>query len=77
MKGQALPRDLAVYKKRDGARSLRSETILRKKEEDASELFKKGRLVEAIRVMEDLIDYSSEMGGFDELASRKLMMEHI
>ena len=40
-------------------------------------LFKDGRMVEGIRVMEDLIDYSSEMGGFDELASRKLMMEHI
>ena len=74
MKGQVLPRDLAVYKKRDSAIGLRSEVLLRKKEEEASELFKNGRLVEAICLMEDLIDYSFEIGGFDELASHKFMM---
>ena len=77
MEGQTLPQDLAKYKKEEGGDRLRSEAQFRRKEKEAAGLFKNGRLMEGIRLMEDLIDYSLEMRGFDQLASRKAMMQHI
>ena len=77
MEGLTLPENLAVYKKHQRRGGLKWETHPRRKEKEAADLFKSGRLVEGIRVMEDLIDYCSEMGGFDDLASRRVMMQHI
>ena len=46
-------------------------------EREAAGLFKKGKLIQAKTIMEDLIGYSLEMGGFEQLSSREAMMAHI
>ena len=40
-------------------------------------LFKTGKEVEAARLMEDLLAYSLEIGGFDEVASLEIIVIYI
>ena len=61
MEGQTLPEELSVYQKHQRRIGLKWETLLRRKEKEAADLFKSGILMEAIHLMESLIDYCLEM----------------
>ena len=46
-------------------------------EKEVASLFKTGKEVEAARLMEDLLAYSLEIGGFDEVASLEIIVIYI
>ena len=46
-------------------------------EKEVASLFKTRKEIEASRLMEDLLNYSLEIGGFDEVASQEIIMIYI